>query len=382
MTATTEVAHNNDALALRLVVRRKNPSLLKPSSLLFMVLSFVAILIFPTSSFGQANQQFILQTATGGVTISGSTPTYSTSFGALDAFGAGTPAAGVTAIPVANGMLFYSPINFVMGNLLGHHSGVIKAYVSSNFTHPTAMILQGCASNATCTASGSYANISTNAGAPTTIVPNMPENSTATASIAIVVPDNNGAGAFSGTDAATITFVGSDAQNGQALNTVTLSLNPQSLVTAIQLTLSTAIGGAAINAASDYSIDFGNVNGMGVGPAAGLTVVPVGGGVIYGTPYTLTPAFSNFTSTTGTIKVAVSTNFAHSSVLSMSAASALAGPYSAISTSVGSPTVITGTATSRTALTHYLGLLVTTINGASAFNGADSATLTYTLTVP
>ena len=163
---------------------------------------------------------------------------------------------------------------------------------------------------------------------------------------------------------------------------MTLSFNSQSLVTALQLTLSTATGGVTVNAASDYSVTFGNVNGIGVGPSAGLTVVPQAGGVIYSTPYTLTPAFSNFTSTTGTIKVAVSTNFAHSAVLSLRTAAASAGPYTTISTSVASPTQITNTATSRTAVTPYLGLFVSTANGAGAFNGSDSATLTYTLTVP
>jgi hypothetical protein len=163
---------------------------------------------------------------------------------------------------------------------------------------------------------------------------------------------------------------------------VTLSFNSQSLVTALQLTLSTATGGVTVNAASDYSMNFGNVNGIGVGPGAGLTVVSQAGGVIYSTPYTLTPAFSNFMSTTGTVKVAVSTNFAHSSVLSLRTASASAGPYTTISTSVGSPTQITNTATTRTVVTPYLGLFVSNVNGSGAFNGSDSATLTYTLTVP
>ena len=350
----------------------------------FLIAPFflVLILLLPVSLNAQANQQFILQTATGGAAIAGSTPTYSTSFGALNAFGVGSPAVGVTAVPTATGTLYFSKINFVIGNLLGHHQGIISAYVSSNFAHPTAMILQGCQNAATCTISTNYTNLSTSAATPTVIVPIMNENTTATGGIAIFIPDNNGAGAFAGTDSATVTFVGKDAQNGQALNSVTLSFNSQSLVTALQLTLSTATGGVTVNAASDYSMSFGNVNGIGVGPSAGLTVVPQAGGVIYSTPYTLTPAFSNFSSTTGTIKVAVSTNFAHSSVLSLGTATVSAGPYTTISTSVGSPTQITNTATTRTAVTPYLGLFVSTVNGAGAFNGSDSATLTYSLTVP
>lgn len=343
------------------------------------LVSLLILLAVPQMLYAQANQQFILQTATGGVSITGTTPSYTTSFGNLDALGVGTPATGITAIPVSNGILYYTPVNFVMGNLQGHHQGFIKAYVSSSFAHPTAMIFEGCASNATCTTSTSYSTLGTTAATATTVIPVMNENSTATAYIAILVPDNNGPGAFSGSDSATVTFVGADFQNNNALNSVTLRFNSQSLVTAIQLTLATATGGLTINPASDYSMNFGNVNGLGVGARVGLTVVPAAGGVIYSTPYTLTPVFSNFTSTTGTIKVAVSTNFAHSSILKMQSASVAAGPYQALSST---PTQITNSAASRTAITPYLGLFVSSANGAGAFNGADSATLTFTLTVP
>ena len=362
------------------VVNRRNFSL-KNRKLSIATLLF-SVLLFTTYALGQGNQQFILQTSPGGATISGALPTYSSSFGNLDAFGVGTPASGVTAIRLANGELFYTPLDFVMGNLQGHHPGSITAYVSTNFTHPTAMILQACPSNGTCSSSAGYSTLSTSAAAPTAIVPTMNELSTVTAGIAIFVPDNNGAGAFSGTDSATITFVGTDARTGNPLNTVTLRFNSQSIVTALQLTLSSATGGVTINAAADYSLALGNVNGLGVGPGAGLSVIPTGSGVIYSTPYTLNPAFSNFTSTTGTIKAAVSTNFAHPAVLSLQTANAAAGPYSAISTVVASPTVLATSVASRAVITSYLGLLVSAANGGTAFNGSDSATLTFTLTVP
>jgi hypothetical protein len=377
---TPEQTHNR--AELRPSTRSGNCRLKNLAGLLIPLFFLASILTLPIALNAQANQQFILQTAPGGAVIAGSTPTYSTSFGALNAFGVGSPAVGVTAIPMASGTLYYSKINFVTGNLTGHHSATISAYVSSNFVHPTAMVLRSCLSSAACTVSTNYTNLSTSAAAPTVIVTTMNELSTTSAGIAIFIPDNNGVGAFAGTDSATITFVGKDAQNGQALNSVTLSFNSQSLVTALQLTLGTATGGVTVNAASDYSMSFGNVNGIGVGPSAGLTVVPQAGGVIYSTPYTLTPAFSNFISTTGTIKVAVSTNFAHPSVLVLKTAAVSAGPYTTISTSVGSPTPVTIGATSRTVVTPYLGLFVSNVNGAGAFNGSDSATLTYTLTVP
>jgi hypothetical protein len=380
---TTPEQTHNEVAAVRPSTSGGSGRLQEFAGLLIQLFFLVLILLIPVSLNAQASKQFILQTAAGGAAITGSIPTYSTSFGALNAFGVGSPAIGVTAITLPTGTLYYSKINFVTGDMTGHHDATISAYVSTNFIHPSAMVLRGCPNNAaSCTVSTNYTNLSTSAAAPTVIVPNMNESSTTTAGIAIFIPDNNGAGAFAGTDSATITFVGKDAQNGQALNTVTLSFNSQSLVTALQLTLSTATGGLTVNAASDYSMNFGNVNGIGVGPGAGLTVVPQAGGVIYSTPYTLTPAFSNFAQTTGTVKVAVSTNFAHSSVLSLRTAAASAGPYTTISTSVASPTPIATSVATRTAITNYLGLFVSTANGAGAFNGSDSATLTYTLTVP
>ena len=95
---------------------------------------------------------------------------------------------------------------------------------------------------------------------------------------------------------------------------------------------------------------------------------------------TLTPVFSNFSSTIGTIKVTLSTNFAHPSVLKLYSAAVAAGPYTTPLSSTA--TQITNTATSRTAITPYLGLFVSSVNGVGAFNGSDSATLTFTLTVP
>jgi len=91
---------------------------------------------------------------------------------------------------------------------------------------------------------------------------------------------------------------------------------------------------------------FGNVNGLGVGPGAGLTTVAAAGGVIYSTPYLLNPAYGDFTSTTA-----------------------------------ATPTVITTTAADRSSITRYLGLFVG-LNTAAPFIGTDSATLTYTMTVP
>ena len=74
-------------------------------------------------------------------------------------------------------------------------------------------------------------------------------------------------------------------------------------------------------------MNFGNVNGLGIGPGAGLTTVAAAGGVIYGTPYLLNPAFTDFASTTGTLSVYASSVFAHPAVLHLDDSAASAGPY-------------------------------------------------------
>jgi hypothetical protein len=204
-----------------------------------------------------------------------------------------------------------------------------------------------------------------------------------TAGLAIFVPDINGAGAFSGTDSARLRFTARDLTNNRT-DTVELRLeNPnESLQSALQLTLATATGGLTVNPGADFSLNFGNVNSLGIGPAPGLTTLPVAGGIIYSTPYLLQPAFSGFASTTGTLSVFVSTDFVNSAALQLNSATNSAGPYTAISKSAATATRITSAATNRVSLTEFLGLFVSRANGPAAFAGTDSATLTFTLTVP
>jgi hypothetical protein len=147
------------------------------------------------------------------------------------------------------------------------------------------------------------------------------------------------------------------------------------------LQLSTAIGGLAVTAASDYAMNFSTVNGLGIGPVAGLNTTSASGGYIYHTPYTISPVFTDFTSAVGTVKVYVSTNFAHPTIFTLQDSATAGSGYSAISTSSGAPTQITAGAQDRTPITRYLGLFVSNANGIPVF-ATDTATLTYTLTVP
>jgi hypothetical protein len=334
------------------------------------------------------NGTFSLSSAPGGIafTVGGGGNTYSSQFGVINALGIGAPSAGVTVIPLSNGALYFTTYRLTMTGLPNPHLAAVTAFVNSNFTHPAALVVQSCPSNSSCNASGNFSAMSTVAGAPTTVVPAPGiNNQTVTAGLGVFLPDNDGATAFTGLDTARITLTVTDTTNNKVLTTVEIRLDtPQgeTVQNAVRLTLATATGGLTITPNSDFSMNFGNVNGLGFGPGAGLTTVAAAGGVIYSTPYLLQPVFSDFTATRATIKTFVSTNFAHPAILVLRDAAASAGPYNNIGTTAGTATQITNTAADRSSITRFLGLFVSNVNGATAFRGSDSATLTFTLTVP
>ena len=342
-------------------------------------LFILVVAIVAASSQAYAGPGFTLS----GIGITPVGNNYSTTFGVMNALGLGTPAAGLTVAPSGSGALYFTTLQ-VSVQVPGNQTATLTAFVSTNFTNPAAQVLQNCPRTATCTASGGYSTMSTVQAAPSTVIANT-GNATVTAGIGIFLPDNDGATAFSGVDnVAVVTYVLTDNNNNK-IQTATLSFNaaPNNTVqTAVQLTLATASGGLAVTPAADYSMNYGTVNGLGFGPGAGLTTVPAAGGVIYTTPYLLQPVFTDFTSTTATIKVFVSTNFVHPTILKMNDAAASAGPYTLIGTSAGTATQITSTAGDRSSITRFLGLFVSNANGGTAFTGNDSATLTFTLTVP
>src|SRR5436305_6158329 len=346
--------------------------------------ALVILLLIVLAAPAWAGANFDLTSAAGGITLTQVGNNYIASFGTLNALGIGTPAVGVTVIPLNNGSLYFTPYNlFVHGGLPAGHTGTVSAFASSNFGHPIALILQSCPSTSSCNTAGQFSNMSINVGAQTTVVPapGVAKGQTVTAGLAIFVPDNNGANAFSGTDSAIISFTMTDFTTGTVIETLQLSLNnpSETLQTAVRLTLATATGGLSVTPGTDFSMSFGNVNGLGFGPGAGLTTVAAAGGVVYSTPYILQPAFTDFTSTTATVKTFVSSNFAHPTILILRDAASSPGPYTNIGLTAGTATQITNTAADRSSITRFLGLFVSNANGATAFTGTDSATLTFTL---
>lgn len=212
-----------------------------------------------------------LSSGAGGVTISGTRPNYVAGFGNVNGLGVGTPGAGVTVITtgVAGGVLYTTPYNIVISGMNAAHYATVSVYVSTNFARPTLLILESCYPSSGCTSAASYTTISTSAATPTPIIisPGI-KNSTVTASLGLFVANSNGAGVAAGAETATLTFTATDLNNGRT-STVTLNLNnpSENLQTAVQLLLATAPSGLTISPASDFSTNYGNVNGLGIGPA-------------------------------------------------------------------------------------------------------------------
>lgn len=347
-----------------------------------IILFFV---ILAAARQAQAAPAFALQQAPGalGGTLVGTN--YLNTFGTMNALALGTPQGGLTVTALTNGAIYFTPFQVQFTGLVTGQRASLTAYVSTNFAHPLALVVQNCPSSLTCTTATGFSTMSTVQGAPSTVVANS-GNATVVGGIGIFVPDNDGATAFSGVDnGAIVTYVMRDVTKNTVLQTATWSFNAApstTLQTAVQLTLGTATGGLTVTTANDYAMSFGNVNGLGFGPAAGLTTVAATGGVVYSTPYLLKPVFTDFKSTTGTIKVFVSSNFAHPTAMVARDGAASAGPFNNIGLTAATATQITVTAINRSSITRFLGLFIADLNGNTSFRGGDNATLTFTMTVP
>lgn len=344
----------------------------------------VLVLAIVLADKSRAADSLTVSQATGGIAFTGTGP-YASQFGTMDGLGISTAAPGVhTPSPQpTNGALYYTTYQ-ITSSVNGNHTLTVSAVIKTNFTGnaASAMVLESCPSGSSCNTAGAFSAMSTTT--PVTVMPSTANNNQpviATPSLAIFVPDNDGASAFTGTGTVSITLTLLDENNGKRA-TAEIDLNSpagETINSAIQLTLGTATGGLTISPATDYAVDFGAVNGLGIGSGAGVTVNNVSGGVVYATPYLLQPAYTDQAKTTATITVTLTANFMHPTVLQLDDAGSATGSFTQITTT---PVTITSAAASRTPITRYLGLFVSSINGPGTFTGSDTATLTFTMTVP
>jgi len=196
---------------------------------------------------------------------------------------------------------------------------------------------------------------------------------------------------------ASTSFAATQAANN---NTVAPTLNVSATIQkAVSLTLATGTTGAishcavvASGGASDYTMNFGTVDALGVNPGNCNKFNPATPGTtdaIYWTDYQMLPVYTSFTTTiTGTTVTAqVTTDFAapHNIYIvrdtaNSSTVPAGVGSFSAMGTGSADTVGVAGVV-SGTALTRFIGVGVKPTNGATVLNGAQTATVTFTLTV-
>jgi hypothetical protein len=329
-----------------------------------------------------------VSSAGGGVTLGGSGSAGTMNVGNGNGLGVGTAGTNVTRVVLASGPAYTSPFTLSLAAWGGTASVTVTAYVSGNFAHgagATPLMRATYCIAADCTVAANHQTLSTSAGSPSALRSGLANNATFTANVGALIVYVNGGTAFTGLDSATITFTAVDANNTAHTATATLTVSA-TVQTAVQFSLDTASGvGVTGGTTTDYLIDFGTVDGLGVSSGNGATKSTSATGALYSTSYLVRPAFSSMSSTTGTVRMYVSSNFAHTALLQLQdSTTGASNSFSAISTNsaAGSQTVISGSAASRTDITRYLGLYAFAVNGAGAFVGADSAVITYTLIVP
>lgn len=189
---------------------------------------------------------------------------------------------------------------------------------------------------------------------------------------------------------ATAAFAGTTSNTNTVQPTLQISATVQS---AVQLTLST--GTAAVThcavtpgGASDYAMDFGTVDALGINNGNCNKFAPTTPGTtnaIYWSDYNLNPVFTSQTTANNTITAQVTTDFAapNNIFIVRDSANSSTVPTSAAAfapVSTGTPDTIVTNAASGSTQTRFIGVAVTPANGPTV-TGTKSATVTFTLTV-
>lgn len=143
--------------------------------------------------------------------------------------------------------------------------------------------------------------------------------------------------------------------------------------TALQLRISTGSGGATVtgnNTTGIFALDFGTVNGLGIGtPATGVTKSVDGSGATYTTPINLSPVYSGFTTETASVTVEAESGTNQSM--------AREGSSSGNVASVTTPATVVSGASSGSSHERFVGFRIDRTDAA----GTKEATLVYTVTM-
>jgi hypothetical protein len=156
----------------------------------------------------------------------------------------------------------------------------------------------------------------------------------------------------------------------------------------LQVDVSTAAGGATVSGQTGllstgvFDVNFGNVNGLGIGTRpAGVSIIRGAGGTLYTTPITITPTWTCvLTCPSGTITMWL--DAAQGTSAGRAAVREGASPGSAIAVNASPPKTITTTASNNVPITRYVGLFVSNANGAGRVSGAMTVRVVYQISIP
>lgn len=156
----------------------------------------------------------------------------------------------------------------------------------------------------------------------------------------------------------------------------------------LQVDVSTAPGGATVNGQTGllstgvFNVNFGNVNGLGIGPRpAGVSITRGASGTLYSTPILITPVWTCIlTCPTGTITLWL--DAAQGTSTGRAAVREGSSPGSATSVNASPPKTITTTASTGVPITRYIALFVSNANGAGRVSGAMTARVIYQISIP
>ncbi|MBV9073088.1 MAG: hypothetical protein JOZ10_05595 [Acidobacteria bacterium] len=195
---------------------------------------------------------------------------------------------------------------------------------------------------------------------------------------------------------ASTTFAATQAANATSVApTMTVSATIQK---AVSLTLSTGATGGVSHCAvaaggnpPDYTMNFGTVDALGINAGNCNKFNPATPGTsdaVYWSDYQLLPVYTShqtFGSTTVTAQVTTDFGAPHNIFIVRDSANSSTVPASAASmTAMGTgsaDTIGAAGVVSGTALTRFIGVEVKPTNGATVLQGAQTATVTFTLTV-
>jgi hypothetical protein len=156
----------------------------------------------------------------------------------------------------------------------------------------------------------------------------------------------------------------------------------------LQVDVSTAPGGATVNGQTGllstgvFNVNFGNVNGLGIGSRpAGVSITRGASGTLYSTPVLITPSWTCLiTCPTGTITLWL--DAAQGTSTGRVAVREGSSPGSASPINASPPKTITTAASNNVPITRYVGLFVSNANGAGGVSGAMTARVVYQISIP